>query len=149
MAQLIDFFPDQGFSQLDIDTYNAQSRFQYERIRDFIILHYHVNQRTDSEFWKACANMQVPDSLQEKIALYQTHGRIFRFNEELFSQVAWLQVMEGQNLKPTHYNPLVDLQEEGSIQEYLDSVRSVIDKCVQFMPDHADYIAKNCAAPAM
>lgn len=67
VAQLIEFFPDQGFSQLDIDTYNAQSRFQFERIRDFIILHYHVNQRTDSEFWKACAHMQVPDSLREKL----------------------------------------------------------------------------------
>jgi tryptophan halogenase len=149
VAQLIDFFPDQGFSQLDIDTYNAQSRFQFERIRDFIILHYHANQRTDSEFWKACANMAVPDSLKEKIALYQTHGRIFRFNEELFSQVGWLQVMEGQNLKPAHYNPLVDLQDEGSIQEYLESVRTVIAKCVDFMPDHAEYIAKHCAAPTM
>jgi hypothetical protein len=142
VAQLIEFFPDKGFSQLDIDTYNAQSRFQFERIRDFIILHYHVNQRTDSEFWKACAHMAIPESLQEKIALYQTHGRIFRFNEELFSQVGWLQVMEGQNLKPSRYNPLVDLQEEGSIQEYLESVRNVIAKCVDFMPDHADYIAK-------
>jgi tryptophan halogenase len=149
VAQLIDFFPDQGFSQLDIDTYNAQSRFQFERIRDFIILHYHANQRTDSEFWKACAHMAVPESLKEKIALYQTHGRIFRFNEELFSQVGWLQVMEGQNLKPAHYNPLVDLQDEGSIQEYLESVRNVIAKCVDFMPDHAEYIARNCAAPAM
>jgi len=93
--------------------------------------------------------MKVPDSLQEKIALYQTHGRIFRFNEELFSQVGWLQVMEGQNLKPARYNPLVDLQEEASIQEYLESVRNVITKCVDFMPDHADYIAKNCAAQAM
>jgi tryptophan halogenase len=149
VAQLIEFFPDKGFSQLDIDTYNAQSRFQFERIRDFIILHYHVNQRTDSEFWKACANMAVPDSLKEKIALFQTHGRIFRFNEELFSQVGWLQVMEGQNLKPARYNPLVDLQDEGGIQEYLESVRNVIAKCVDFMPTHAEYIAKNCAAKPM
>jgi tryptophan halogenase len=93
--------------------------------------------------------MDVPDSLKEKIALYQTHGRIFRFNEELFSQVGWLQVLEGQNLKPARYNPLVDLQDEGSIQEYLESVRNVIAKCVDFMPDHADYIAKHCAAKSM
>jgi tryptophan halogenase len=57
--------------------------------------------------------------------------------------------MEGQNLKPSRYNPLVDLQDEGGIQEYLESVRNVIGKCVDFMPDHAEYIAKHCAAPAM
>ncbi len=149
VAQLIEFFPDQAFSQIDIDTYNAQSRFQYERIRDFIILHYHANQRTDSEFWKACAHMAIPETLQEKLALFQSHGRIIRFNDELFSQVGWLQVMEGQNIKPAKYNPLVDLQDEAATQAYLESVRDVIAKCVAFMPDHAQYIAQNCAAPPM
>jgi len=149
VSQLIEFFPDQGFSEIDVETYNQQSRFQFERIRDFIILHYHANQRTDSEFWKACAHMAVPQSLQEKIALFESHGRIFRFNDELFSQVGWLQVMQGQNLKPRHYNPLVDLQPQESIHEYLESVRTVIAKCVEVMPDHAAYIVKHCAAPAM
>jgi len=146
IQRLIDFFPDLGFDPVDIAEFNRQSRFDYESVRDFVILHYHVNQRQDSEFWKACANMSVPESLAQKIALYGSHGRIQRFNNELFTEFSWLQVMEGQNLETRAYHPLVDVQSEASIADYLQSVRSVIAKCVDVMPDHAAYIQQHCAA---
>lgn len=146
VARLIDFFPDQGFNQIDIDEYNRKSRFEYQRIRDFIILHYKLNQRDDSKFWQHCAQMSVPDTLSYKMDLYRAHGRIVRTDDELFAEVAWLQVMQGQNLVPERYHPLADLQSEADTLEYLESVRGVIAKCVDVMPDHAAYIAKNCAA---
>lgn len=146
VARLIEFFPDQGFNQIDIDEYNRKSRFEYQRIRDFIILHYKLNQRDDSKFWQHCAQMSVPDTLSYKMDLYRAHGRIVRTDDELFAEVAWLQVMQGQNLVPERYHPLADLQSEADTVEYLESVRSVIAKCVDVMPDHAAYIAKNCAA---
>jgi tryptophan 7-halogenase len=143
---LIDFFPDRGFEAADIEEFNRQNRFHFERIRDFIILHYHLNQRSDSPFWMDCATMQVPDSLLEKLALFRSRGRITRFNNELFAEVAWLQVMDGQNLCPEGYHPLADVQAETSISEYLAGVREVIARCVDVMPDHADFIAGHCAA---
>ena len=146
VARLINYFPDQGFNQTDIDEYNRQSRFEYERIRDFIILHYKLNQRQDSKFWQHCAQMPVPDTLTHKMELFRAHGRLLRLDDELFAEVAWLQVMQGQNLVPQRYHPLVDLQSEADTQEYLESVRSVIGKCVDSMPDHAAYVARNCAA---
>ncbi|MFG6466993.1 tryptophan halogenase family protein [Roseateles sp. BYS87W] len=149
VQQLIDFFPDQGFAAADIDEFNRHSRFHYERIRDFIILHYHVNQRDDAEFWKACAHMSIPDSLREKIELYQSHGRVVRFNNELFTEVGWLQVLEGQNLLPRRHHPLARLQSDDATAAYLESVRAVIGKCVDVMPDHAAYIAEHCAAAPM
>jgi len=146
IQQIIDFFPDRGFDATDIDEFNRNSRFHYERIRDFIILHYHVNQRDDSPFWKACADMSIPAALQEKIDLFKSHGRIQRFNNELFTEVGWLQVMEGQGLVPKRHHPLASLQSEETTAEYLESVRDVIAKCVAVMPDHAQYIAEHCAA---
>ncbi len=146
VSQLISFFPDKGFNPTDIAEFNRQTRFHFERIRDFIILHYHLNQRTDSDFWKGCAAMDVPETLKEKMALFKTHGRLFRFNDELFAEVGWLQVMQGQNLVPDAYHPLVDLQSEADIAEYLGSVRDVIGKCVDVMPGHAEYVARYCAA---
>jgi tryptophan 7-halogenase len=148
IQRLIDFFPDQGFNPIDIAEYNRQSRFEIEKIRDFIILHYHLNQRTDSEFWRACANMAIPDSLAQKIALYQAHGRLVRVDNELFTEVGWLQVFEGQGLEARGYHPLVDLQPEAEIAQYLDSVSQVIEQCVKVMPDHRAYIQKHCAAMA-
>ncbi|MDO9194642.1 MAG: tryptophan 7-halogenase, partial [Undibacterium sp.] len=139
ISRLIELFPDQGFDPVVINEYNRQSRFEYERIRDFIILHYKLNQRDDSPFWKACAEMAVPDSLTHKMELFRSSGRLLRIDNELFSEVAWLQVLEGQNLQPDKYHPLADLQPEQDTAEYLESVSSVIRKCVDVMPDHAAY----------
>ncbi len=146
IQRLIDFFPDQSFNPVDIAEFNRQSRFEIERIRDFIILHYHVNQRTDSAFWIECAQMPVPESLKQKIALYESYGRMVRVDNELFTEVGWLQVFEGQGLKANAYHPLVDLQSEQDITDYMHSVSSVIEQCVKVMPDHAAYIRQFCAA---
>jgi tryptophan halogenase len=149
VSMLLDFFPDRGFSQVDIDAFNAQSRFHYERIRDFIILHYKLNQRDDSTFWQACAHMEIPETLREKMDLYRTHGRIHRFNNELFTEVAWQQVFVGQNLHPQSYHPLVDAQDEAAIQDYMESVAHVVRECVNVMPDHAEYVKRYCPSDAM
>jgi tryptophan 7-halogenase len=146
IQQLVDFFPARGFSQVDIDAFNQHSRFHYERIRDFVILHYHLNQRDDSEFWRDCAHMAVPEALREKIDLFSSHGRVVRHNGELFTEIGWLQVMEGQNLVPRSHHPFADLKTEAEAHDYLENVRQVIAKCVAVMPDHAAYIARHCAA---
>jgi tryptophan halogenase len=149
IQRLLDFFPDRGFSQVDRDEFNRQSRFEYERIRDFIILHYHLNQRTDSPYWLECANMAIPETLRQKMDLYRAHGRVVRVDNELFSEVAWIQVFEGQNMPIDGYHPLADVQSEEDIADYLDGVRGVIAKCVDVMPSHDEYIARMCAAKKM
>lgn len=146
IARLITFFPDRGFQQTDIDEFNEQSRFEIERIRDFIILHYHLGERDDSPFWNHCRTMAIPERLQKRMQLYRSHGRIFREANELFAEVGWLQVFHGQGLRAEHYHPLVDLQSEGEVGEFLENVRGVIRKCLAVMPSHAEFIAKNCAA---
>jgi tryptophan halogenase len=148
IARLIDFFPSGGFDAADIDEYNRLCRFEYERIRDFIILHYHLNQRTDSPFWAACRDMEVPETLQAKMQLFRTHGRITRENNELFAEVAWLQVMHGQHLQPLGYHPLVDSLDEAEVAGYLKGVHDLIGRCAAVMPDHAAFIAQHCAARA-
>ena len=146
IQQLIDFFPDRGFSPADVAEFNRANRFHYERIRDFIILHYHLNQRDDSPFWQACAAMAVPETLREKMDLYRSRGRVVRRDNELFAEVGWIQVMEGQNLHPEAAHPLAGLLDDAAAHEHLERVRQVIAKCVDVMPDHAAYIAQHCAA---
>ncbi len=146
IQRLIDYFPDSGFSAVDTAEYNRQAQFEAERIRDFIILHYTLNQRSDSAFWQACAHMPLPETLTHKIELFRSRGRLLRVDRELFTDDSWLQVMEGQNLVPDASHPLVHVQSDASAADYLDSVRQVIAKCVAVMPDHEAYIAQHCAA---
>lgn len=149
IAQLIEYFPDQGFNQTDIDEFNRYSRFHYETIRNFIILHYHLNQRTDSPFWKDCAHMEVPDLLKQKINLFKARGRTVRLDNELFSELGWLQVMLGQNLRPESYPATVDLVSDAGMLEYMEGIRALIARCVDIIPEHSAYIARHCAASAM
>ncbi len=145
--KLLSFFPDRGFSRPDIDEFNAQMDFEYTRIRDFIILHYKLTRRDDTSFWRRCRDMEVPASLTQRMDLYRRHGRIFREANELFTPVAWLQVMHGQGLTPERYHPLVDVYGERETLDFLQGIEGVIQKCVAVMPTHERFIADNCAAP--
>ncbi len=149
IAHLITFFPAAGFEKEDIAQYNRIMDKEYEWVRDFIILHYKATERTDSAFWNYCRTMEIPATLQNKIDVYKTNGRVSREDNELFTKVSWLQVMHGQRIRPNSYHPLVDLIPENEIQDYLNEVKTVIGACVKAMPSHNRYIADHCAAPKM
>lgn len=93
--------------------------------------------------------MDIPETLAERIELFRSNGRVYREGNELFTKVSWLQVMHGQRIRPKSYHPLTDLLTEQEIQTYLQEIEGVIKACVDVMPTHADFIAKNCAATPM
>jgi tryptophan halogenase len=149
VTRLVSFFPNQGFSQADIDEFNRMSTLEYEQIRDFIILHYHATARTDSPFWNYCRTMSIPDTLQQKIDLFRSNGRIIRNNMELFAEVSWLQVMFGQGIRPQGYHALVDAKSEELIVRMLEDVKRVMHGVVDLMPTHEAFIAEHCKAAPM
>jgi tryptophan halogenase len=144
IAKLVSLFPDTGFASADVAEFNAQMAFEFTRIRDFIILHYHLNQRTDSPFWVRCREMQVPEALQRRMALYATHGRIVREGHELFTEAGWLQVMHGQGLRPAAPDPMALALEAAQRQQFLAEVAQVVARSVQAMPAHGEYVAAHC-----
>ena len=149
IARLTAFFPHGGFDETDIEEFNAHSDFEIDKIRDFIILHYHATERTDTPFWNYVRTMDVPESLKRKMALFNTNGRIFREHNELFAEPSWVQVMYGQRMHPTGYHALVDVYPEQKIADYMANIRGVIANCTRVMPSHEEFIAKHCAAKAM
>ena len=141
LARLLSLFPDRAFCQADIDEYNRQSGFEAERIRDFLILHYHATERSDTPFWDQCRTMDIPDSLRARIKLWRSRGRIVRQADELFAEVGWLQVLQGQGVRAGGYHALADLLEEHEIAAYLHDIAAVMRQCVAVMPTHGDYLA--------
>ncbi len=146
ISRLVSMFPDRCFDEALIDEYNRQSRFEFERIRDFLILHYHANERDDSEFWKACRDMSVPDALTAKIELFRTTGRIYREHEELFTETGWLQVLLGQRITPVRYHPIADTLAKDQLNEFLTNIRILINRAVEPMLRHEEFISQHCAA---
>lgn len=148
ISRIVNFFPRTGFDEADIAEYNRQTLTEYEHIRDFLVLHYKVTKRDDSAFWNYCRNMTVPETLQRKIDLFSSNGRIYREQDELFTEMSWLQVMIGQGIVPRGYHPFADLRPEAEVTAYLNNVERVIAKCVAAMPSQIEFINMHCAANA-
>ncbi|MFC4311498.1 tryptophan halogenase family protein [Steroidobacter flavus] len=145
IARLLTFLPHGEPRQADIDEFNRQSAFEYERIRDFLILHYKAVERNDTPFWDDCRTMPIPEELQRKIDLFAAGGRIVRHNDELFTEVGWLQVLLGQGVRPAGYHPLAEQLSAGELAEFMNMIRSVIQHETGAMPLHADFVAGHCA----
>ena len=146
IARLMSLFPNKNFDQEDIDEFNRQSDFEVEKIRDFLILHYHVTERDDSDFWNYCRTMSIPEALTQKIEQFKKNGRIYRNSSEMFNDLSWLEVMHGQGIRPRAYHPLVDRMSVDAISQRLAGIKRVIDQSVDYMPTHAEFIEKNCKA---
>jgi len=148
IARLIHMLPDRHMSTVLQDRYNAEAAFEYERIRDFLVLHYRATERSDSEFWDHCAHMAIPDELDAKIRLFRDSGRFYREGDEFFAVTSWVQVMVGQHILPQGYHPLVDAVPEYELVNLGESVRGVVAACVAAMPEHEQFIARCCQAEA-
>jgi len=149
IARLMTFFPSSNFEQADIDEYNRLTRLEYEYIRDFLVLHYRQTERNDTEFWRHCQTLPVSDNLQRKMSLYQANGRIHREKDELFTEASWLAVMHGQGLVPRGHHPVVTGLGDEAVHRRVESVRKVMLASAEHMPDHMEFIRKNCLAEGM
>lgn len=147
ILHLLRFLPDRSFRQADIDRYNSQFAFQYERIRDLLILHYHRTER-DQQFWRYCRSVELPDSLQERLELFRGYGRIVRDENELFTVQSWFYVLLGQDVLPAGYDPIADTLGYEQAQAALDEIQTVVSRCAARIPPHEAFIAQHCAAPA-
>jgi tryptophan halogenase len=148
IGRLISLMPDRSCSPAVAERYNRQAAFEFERIRDFLILHYFATERRDTPFWQYCGTMRIPEHLADNISLFRDSGRFFRDADEMFALSSWVQVMMGQHFAPRSYHPAVDLIPEQEVTELVTSVRNVIARCVEAMPMHEQFIARYCQAEA-
>jgi tryptophan halogenase len=146
IIRLLQMFPGAGINPTDIEEFNRQTVAELEHIRDFIVLHYHVTDRQDTPFWNACRSMEIPASLQHRIELFRETGRVFRFQNELFTENSWIQVMLGQGIVPRQYHQVADLMGDAELSRFLDQIKTHVDTTVQQLPKHQAYVEQYCKA---
>lgn len=146
VLRLVRMLPAGRVSERDVAEFNEQQLADMVTIRDFLVLHYKVTERRDSPFWRQCAAMAIPDTLEQKIELFRETGRVFRKNEELFAESSWIQVMMGQGIMPQSYHPVAAKLRQEELAHFLGSLRDMVARTVAGLPSHQDYISGYCAA---
>lgn len=145
IQKLFALFPDLGFSPVERNEFNRCVAESYERVRDFLILHYHISRRPEP-FWRDVRSVPIPDTLRHKMELFTGKGRVFRYNEELFDVPSWIAVMLGQGLLPNSYDPLVDsLPEEDTLPAAI-RLRSAYRSAALALPRYQTFLAHVLAA---
>ena len=144
VIRLMQMFPYDGIREPDVKEFNSQMEFEILNIRDFIVLHYHVTNRTDTPFWRFCRSMNVPDSLKHRIELFKQTGRVFQVPTELFGENSWTQVMLGQGLMPEQYHPIVNMMSDDELKNFLSGIDQTVTNLVGQLPSHKDFINHYC-----
>ncbi|GAA0673047.1 tryptophan halogenase [Sphingomonas insulae] len=149
VTRLIQLFPFRGDDNTALATrFNAQSRYEWEHIRDFIILHYHVTQRRDSPFWTDCARMRVPDSLMERIDLFRASAGAWQGQDDLFRIDSWVSVLLGQGVQPRGHHRIASVIPPADLKASFDSLTGGIAQTLRALPRHGDFVARHCGASA-
>ncbi len=146
ITYLLEMFPDRSFDPAGIDEFNRIMDIEYERVRDFIILHYHATQRDDSALWNYCRTMSIPDSLQYKMSVFRDRGHVVKYKDGFFLEPSWLAVYLGQGIFPQRYDPLADTVDVDSVKRTLDALRKTVRRAADAVPSHREFIQKYCPA---
>jgi tryptophan 7-halogenase len=142
IARLMTLFPTREFRAEEIERFNRESIEDYSEIRDFLVLHYKATERNDTPFWDYCRTLAPPPGLADKLAMFRSSGRVFRENQELFTETSWLSVMVGQGMEAGGYHPAADLLPDDETMNRLAHIRSVVQGTADAMLTQSEFLAQ-------
>ncbi len=142
ILKFLGFFPKNGFHQSVIDQFNRDILHLYVNSRDIIIAHYCVTDREDTEFWKYVKNMDIPESLKDRIDIYARTGQAYVQIDEPFSETSWFAVLTGQGIKSADYHPVADNMSDDDLRVFMNGIRMTVQKQNQGLPRHHDLLMR-------
>ncbi|MDZ7868419.1 MAG: tryptophan 7-halogenase [Rheinheimera sp.] len=146
---MLQTFSTPAYDQTDIDRFNEVTKLEYERIRDFIILHYKANQRDDAPLWQQSRAMALPAELADKIQAYQDHAQVPRLPWEIFGADSWLALYDGLGVKPGAFDRSADSLPPQQLLAQLQQMRDYISRTVQAVPEHQEFLRRFCGYQSM
>lgn len=146
ITRLLELFPDNSFDPTLRNEFNSAINLEYERVRDFLILHYYATERDDTAFWTDCRTMSIPETLQTKINLFKQQGYVQAYEIGLFLEPSWVAVYYGQGVIPDSYDIRANNFSNKDLKHYFAEIKTNMHKAVASMPSHAEALRKNCYA---
>lgn len=144
IEKIAEFLKEPEYGQEELDKFNYGMSQEYERVRDFIILHYKLNGRTDSPMWQHCRDLAIPQHLADKISAFKATGKVKRYPWEIFGKDSWLAIFYGLNLTPESYDKSIDKFSTELLSTELSKMRQHINNNVDNAQTHSDYLKQYC-----
>lgn len=144
ILRLMKLFPFSQNHHLLAKQFNRETQLEMETIRDFIILHYHLNQRTDSPHWQHYREMHIPESLAHRMEMFRENAYVWPDDVSLFRVDSWVQVMMGQGLMPTQHHRAGNVLPAANLHKQMMALKKMIDDSVSHMPEHGQFIQSYC-----
>ena len=145
IVRLLELFPARQIDDFLREEYNRRTLKAYEKVRDFIILHYRLNTRPEP-LWRYCAEMNIPDALAYRIELYQRRGEVILDSDDSFAEPSWISIHHGQGVRARAYDPLADRVPVKKLEARQTQRREGITHLVRQLPSHANFIGQHCAS---
>jgi tryptophan 7-halogenase len=147
ITRMLRLFPISGCSESLSRQYNQESKLEFERIRDFIVLHYKATERDDTSYWRDCRDMEIPDTLAHRLELFRETALVFPDAADAFRVDSWLQVLIGQRIEPRSYHHIARLLDQEKLRTMLTTVRGSIGAAVEKLPTHKQFLDSYCLVP--
>lgn len=144
IEKIVSFLKEPTFGQEETDKFNYAMGLEYERVRDFIILHYKLNGRTDSPMWQHCRDLTIPQTLTDKMAAFKANGEMIRYPWEIFGKDSWLAIFDGFDFRPESYDTSIDKFSTELLSTELTKMRVDINNSVNNAPSHTDFLKQYC-----
>ncbi|MBV7260344.1 tryptophan halogenase family protein [Erythrobacter crassostreae] len=143
ITKLLELFPRSHDNAVEEREYNHWMDLQFERVRDFLLLHYNATERDDSDFWNHMRTMNVPDSLRERLSLFDAHGHVSAYEHGLFLVPSWIAVLIGQRAMPGGYDARVDRIPDEQVLQHLAGLKGHMAKAAGSMGDHTGFLTSH------
>lgn len=128
IEMFIEQFEQSQFSDKNRDDYNNRVALRFDRVRDYIVAHYKLNTRDDSDYWRANRNNNhLSQSLRELLDVWYKRQDLAAEIERQqlsthFDAMSWQCLLSGYGAFPPlepNQPGTGDLYDEKSIQQFL------------------------------
>jgi 2-polyprenyl-6-methoxyphenol hydroxylase-like FAD-dependent oxidoreductase len=141
----IDAYEQGGMSALHADEFNQKIARRYDGIRDYIVAHYRMNQRSDSQYWRDnAANNLLSDNLREIITVWFTGADLAEAIARLdigkyYSSLSWHCLLAGYGTFPPDYK--LTASTDGLALADMAKIDSFITGCAMNFGSHKAALA--------
>lgn len=142
LAQLLTFFPDQGFSEARARRFNREVERMFDEVRDFIILHFVGAGRRDTPFWRDLTEQPVlPDSLAEQLSFYEASLPLGeRFSNFVFRERSYACLLSGLRKLPSQPHPLLAHVDEAEAERMFAAIAGRTEDLAARLPGHREFL---------